>query len=130
MSVDETDDKGSEIATQTEAINRLAREVERLNGHRFMKLHGSRWRMLMFSLSRGLAFGLGSVLGAGYWFRCLAGGCRSSNSCLYRGNGRRSWSGKSRAPNSAGCGHDDAEFRYDVAKFDAGCGAIRGLPEC
>lgn len=65
LNVDETDDKGSEIAAQTEAINRLAREVERLNGHRFMKLHGSRWRMLMFSLSRGLAFGLGSVLGGG-----------------------------------------------------------------
>lgn len=65
MNVETTDDKGTKIEAQTEAINRLAREVETLNGHRFMKLHNSRWRMMLFSLSRGLAFGLGSVLGGG-----------------------------------------------------------------
>ncbi len=31
----------------------------------FIKLQNSRWRMMMSSLSRGLAFGLGSVLGGG-----------------------------------------------------------------
>ena len=58
------DEKHDRIASQTQAINRLTQEVERLNTHRFMTLHNSRWRLLAFSLSRGLAFGLGSVLGA------------------------------------------------------------------
>lgn len=57
---------------QTEAIDRLTEEVERLNSHRFVKIYNSRWRMLMFSLSRGLAFGLGSVLGGGILVSLLA----------------------------------------------------------
>ena len=61
MSEQSEDDR---IAEQTQAISRLTQEVERLNTHRFVTMHNSRWRMLGFSLSRGLAFGLGSVLGA------------------------------------------------------------------
>lgn len=52
------------LSEQTQAINRLVQEVERLNTHRFITMHNSRWRILLYSLGRGLAFGLGSVLGA------------------------------------------------------------------
>lgn len=45
-------------------INDLRREVERMNNHRFIRLHDSIWRLGLFQLYRGLAFGLGSVLGA------------------------------------------------------------------
>ncbi len=46
------------------ALERLTQEVERLNTHRFVTLHNSLWRLLGFNFMRGLAFGLGSVLGA------------------------------------------------------------------
>ncbi|KPP80922.1 MAG: hypothetical protein HLUCCO07_12020 [Rhodobacteraceae bacterium HLUCCO07] len=49
---------------QTQAIARLTREVERLNTHRFVIIHNSLWRLLLFQFARGLAFGLGSVMGA------------------------------------------------------------------
>lgn len=49
---------------QTEAIARLTREVERLNAHRFVRIHNSFWRLVLFQFARGLAFGLGSVMGA------------------------------------------------------------------
>lgn len=52
-------------AEEIAAIERLTEEVARFNGHRFVKVHNSRWRMALFSLSRGLAFGLGTVLGGG-----------------------------------------------------------------
>lgn len=42
----------------------LRREVQRLNAHRFIRVHNSIPRMLAFSLARGLAAGLGTVLGA------------------------------------------------------------------
>ena len=66
MSMTEQTGKASEdrLEAQTHAINRLTQEVERLNTHRFITVHNSRWRLLAFSLGRGLAFGLGSVLGA------------------------------------------------------------------
>ena len=47
-----------------ETLRKLTVEVERLNQHRFIRVHNSIWRMMLFQLSRGLAFGLGSVLGA------------------------------------------------------------------
>ncbi|WP_370228196.1 DUF5665 domain-containing protein [Cognatishimia sp.] len=47
-----------------ESLQRLTAEVEKLNQHRFIRVHNSIWRMMMFQLGRGLAFGLGSVLGA------------------------------------------------------------------
>ena len=42
----------------------LREEVARLNGHRFVQIHGNTLRLLWFQLLRGLAFGLGSVVGA------------------------------------------------------------------
>lgn len=45
-------------------LERLGTELNRLNGHRYFKLQSSLWRVAMFNLTRGLAFGLGSVLGA------------------------------------------------------------------
>ncbi|MBO6919364.1 MAG: hypothetical protein JJ858_13105 [Rhizobiaceae bacterium] len=45
-------------------INALNRELSRLNQHRYIKLHNSIPKMLGFQFIRGLAFGLGSVLGA------------------------------------------------------------------
>lgn len=49
---------------QTRAIARLTQEVERLNAHRFVRIHNSLWRLVLFQFARGLAFGLGSVMGA------------------------------------------------------------------
>jgi hypothetical protein len=50
----------------------LARELEHLNAHRFIKVHNSIWRLLGFQFARGLAFGLGSVLGASMLVSLLA----------------------------------------------------------
>lgn len=46
------------------AIRQLTREVEKLNSHRFIAVHNSVTRLLLFQFARGLAFGLGSLLGA------------------------------------------------------------------
>ena len=43
---------------------RLADELQTLNRHRFVRIHNSLWRLVMFQFLRGLAFGLGSVVGA------------------------------------------------------------------
>lgn len=48
----------------TEEIASLRRELEHLNSHRFIKVHNSIPRLIVFQFVRGLAFGLGSVLGA------------------------------------------------------------------
>jgi hypothetical protein len=45
-------------------LEKLTAEVEKLNQHRFIRIQNSVWRMMVFQLGRGLAFGLGSVLGA------------------------------------------------------------------
>lgn len=42
----------------------LREEVARLNRHRFVQIHGSTLRLLWLQLLRGLAFGLGPVVGA------------------------------------------------------------------
>jgi hypothetical protein len=57
---------------QIDAIRALAQEVERLNSHRFIKVHNSIFRLLGFQFARGLAFGLGSVLGASILVSILA----------------------------------------------------------
>lgn len=49
---------------QIDAIRALTAEVERLNNHRFIRVQNSVWRLIFFQLARGLAFGLGTVLGA------------------------------------------------------------------
>ena len=49
----------------TEArLDRLTSELETLNKHRFIRVHNSLWKLILFQFTRGLAFGLGSVLGA------------------------------------------------------------------
>ncbi|MDX5402943.1 MAG: DUF5665 domain-containing protein [Rhodobacterales bacterium] len=57
---------------QTDAIRALTKELERLNAHRFVKVHNSIYRLIGFQFARGLAFGLGSVLGASILVSLLA----------------------------------------------------------
>jgi hypothetical protein len=57
---------------QADALRDLAREVQRLNAHRFIRVHNSVWRLIGFQFARGLAFGLGSVLGASILVSVLA----------------------------------------------------------
>lgn len=45
-------------------VHALRTEVARVNSHRYIKMHDSLWKLGAFQLFRGLAFGLGSVLGA------------------------------------------------------------------
>tara|TARA_R110002126_G_scaffold88346_2_gene211720 strand:- start:117 stop:386 length:270 start_codon:yes stop_codon:yes gene_type:complete len=42
----------------------LNKELAKLNSHRFIKIHNSYPKMIGFQILRGLAFGLGSVIGA------------------------------------------------------------------
>ena len=46
------------------AIERLTKEVETLNQHRFVRVHNSVLRMIGFQFLRGLALGLGTAVGA------------------------------------------------------------------
>lgn len=48
----------------TEEVRALRAEVGKLNNHRYIQLHDSMVKLGLFQLYRGLAFGLGSVLGA------------------------------------------------------------------
>ncbi len=57
-------DTGPDTANLTAEVHALREEVARLNNHRFIRLHDSLWKLGAFQLYRGLAFGLGSVLGA------------------------------------------------------------------
>ena len=52
---------GSELERE---VGALRREIERLNGHRMLRIYGSTGRLLWHQFLRGLAFGLGSVVGA------------------------------------------------------------------
>lgn len=45
-------------------LAKLQTEVARLNSHRFIRMHNSTARLIWFNFVRGLAFGLGSVIGA------------------------------------------------------------------
>ena len=54
----------TETAETTAALSHLAHEVEKLNNHRFIAVQNSVWRLVAFQFLRGLAFGLGSVIGA------------------------------------------------------------------
>ncbi|MCK0168236.1 DUF5665 domain-containing protein [Jannaschia sp. S6380] len=47
-----------------EEIAGLRRELARMNRHRWIQVHNSIPRLILFQLYRGLAFGLGTVLGA------------------------------------------------------------------
>ncbi len=56
-----SDTRQTDLSTEVQA---LRDEVARMNNHRFIRLHDSLWKLGAFQLYRGLAFGLGSVLGA------------------------------------------------------------------
>lgn len=45
-------------------LNALHAELRLFNTHRFVRIHNSMWRLISFQFIRGLAFGLGSVIGA------------------------------------------------------------------
>jgi len=45
-------------------ISALRQAVEHLNAHRYIRLHNSLPQLIVFNFVRGLAFGLGTVLGA------------------------------------------------------------------
>jgi hypothetical protein len=61
----ENDDLKSEIAG-------LRAELERLNGNRYVRIHNSIPRLLAFQFVRGLALGLGTVIGASVLVSILA----------------------------------------------------------
>ncbi|MEM9318820.1 MAG: DUF5665 domain-containing protein [Pseudomonadota bacterium] len=56
----------------TDEIAALRREVERLNAHRFVNVHNSIPRLLIYQFARGLALGLGTVIGGGLLLSILA----------------------------------------------------------
>lgn len=45
-------------------IASLRAELQTLNKHRFIRVHNSMVKLILFQLVRGIAFGLGGVLGA------------------------------------------------------------------
>ena len=47
-----------------EDLRALRVELERLNSHSFIRIHNRPVRLLAFNFARGLAFGLGTVVGA------------------------------------------------------------------
>lgn len=54
----------TEAPTMVESIDALRHELQRLNDHRFIRVQNSWWRLLAFQFFRGLALGLGTVVGA------------------------------------------------------------------
>ena len=50
--------------TLVEEVQALRAEVERLNEQRYFQIESSLWHVAFWNLVRGLAWGLGSVLGA------------------------------------------------------------------
>lgn len=47
-----------------ETGRRLARALEEIVGHRIVRIHDSVLKVMLFQFMRGLAFGLGTVIGA------------------------------------------------------------------
>jgi hypothetical protein len=47
-----------------DSIKRLEKAITELRQHNFFRMHDSLWRLTLFSLIRGLASGLGWVIGA------------------------------------------------------------------
>lgn len=54
-----SDDLGAEL-------RQLREQVAKLNAHRFIRVQNSIPRLLAFNFARGLAFGLGTVVGASF----------------------------------------------------------------
>ncbi len=48
----------------TTEVRALRTELARLNNHRFVRVHRSLFRLTAFQFLRGIAFGLGTVIGA------------------------------------------------------------------
>ena len=67
----ETRSTEAEISATSE-LHAVRRELEQLNSHRFIRMHNSLPRLIGFNLLRGLAFGLGTVLGASVLLSVLA----------------------------------------------------------
>ncbi len=59
-----TEDEDQNTAELHSDLRALQVELHRLNTHRFVRIHNSMWRLITFQFIRGLAFGLGSVIGA------------------------------------------------------------------
>lgn len=51
-------------ASLAEDIRALRREFTKINNHRFIRIHNSTLKLMWFQFLRGLAFGLGTVIGA------------------------------------------------------------------
>lgn len=45
-------------------LDALTQELRKLNAHRFIQIQNSMWRMIGYQFLRGLAFGLGTLMGA------------------------------------------------------------------
>lgn len=56
----------------TREIAALRAALEKLNDHRFMRIHNSTARLIWFQFLRGLAFGLGTVFGASILVSAMA----------------------------------------------------------
>lgn len=63
---------GDENLDMAQEVRALRQEVARLNSLSFVRIHNSIPRLLGYSLARGLAFGLGTVLGASVLLSALA----------------------------------------------------------
>jgi len=48
----------------TQELRLVRAELARLNSHRFIRIHNSLPRLILFQFARGLALGLGTVIGA------------------------------------------------------------------
>ena len=55
---------GAEREVSLQSGQSLADALEELKDHNFMKIHESAWKFMYYNLLRGLAIGLGSVVGA------------------------------------------------------------------
>ena len=55
------DDDSADLGRELQA---LRGEVERLNSHRFIQIQNSWIKLILFQFVRGVAFGLGTLLGA------------------------------------------------------------------
>lgn len=60
------------LGSLEEEIRQLRKELQTLNNHRFIRVQNSSRRMLTFQLMRGLALGLGTVIGASVLVSILA----------------------------------------------------------
>ena len=50
--------------TIKEDLSALRDELHKLNRHRYIRMHNNLAKLIAFNFARGLAFGLGTVLGA------------------------------------------------------------------